>query len=174
MEKRKWKYGSHNGFGSLGAQWIIPLNAEYLLFFYDENIYKVGNRREKIVEISETKSIDQLNILQYLNSTNNIFFNHSTQKEYVEFIANLSTKYQKPNECYKEVYIPEKTDKENEELIFLGITDLKINLSLQKVNMHSKSQRLKLDDKIVQLRPKVIEVREYERKKTMPNTVYKK
>jgi hypothetical protein len=170
LEKRKWQQGSHNGFGSLGAQWMIPLNAEYLLLFYDENIYKVGNKKEKIVEINDVKSIDQLNILQYLNSINNIFFNHKTQKEYAEYIANSASKYQKPNESYKEVYTPEKSDKENEELIFLGITDLKINLSIQKVNMHSKSQRLKLDDKIVQLRPKVIEVREYERKKTMPNT----
>lgn len=169
LEKRKWQYGSHNGFGSLGAQWIIPLNTEYLLFFYDENIYKVGNKKENIVEIKEPKSIDQLNILQYLNATNNIFFNHKTGKDYVEYIASSASRYQKPNECYKEIFVPEKRDKENEEIIFLGITDLKINLSLEKVYMHSKSQRLKLDDKIVQLRPKVIEVRDYERKQILSN-----
>lgn len=169
LEKRKWQHGSHNGVGSLGAQWIIPLNSEYLLFFYDENIYKVGNKKEKIVEINDVKSIDQLNILQYLNSTQNIFFNHEIQKNYIESIADSAIKYQKPNECYTDVFVPKNIDKENnEEIIFLGITDLKINLSIQKVNMHSKSKRLKLDDKIVQLRPKVIEVREYERKKTMP------
>ena len=64
--------------------------------------------------------------------------------------------------------MPDKSDKNDEEIIFFGITDLKIKLSIQKVKMHSKSQRLKLDDKIVQLGPKVIEVREYERKKDVP------
>lgn len=173
LEKRKWQHGSHNGFGSLGAQWIIPLNSEYLLFFYDENIYKIGNKKEVIVEMNDQKSIDQLNLLQYLNSSQNIFFNHKTQKNYIDFIAELATKYQNPNECYTEIFAPEIVEKgKDEEIIFLGITDLKIDLSIQKVNMHSKSKQLKLDDKIVQLRPKVIEVREYERKKTMPNNGY--
>lgn len=175
LEKRKWRYGSHNGFGSLGAQWIIPLNHEYLLLFYDTEIYKVGNRKEIVVEINDVNSINQLNVLQFLNSTQNIFFNHRTQKHYLDILAATARKYQKPNESYTEVYSPEKdAKKEKEEMIFFGITDLKTNLSIQKINFHSKSKRMKLDDKIVQLRPKVIQVREYEQRKTMPNSTYEK
>lgn len=41
LESRKWRFGSHNGFGNIGAQWFIPVDEMYTLIFYDSNIYKV-------------------------------------------------------------------------------------------------------------------------------------
>ena len=48
--------------------------------------------------------------------------------------------------------------KQNEEVIKIGTTDLKIKLNLQKVKYSSKSVGIKLDNCAVQFRPKAEEI----------------
>jgi hypothetical protein len=143
---------------------FFPLNEKYMLIFFDPNVYKVGNNKDKIVEINDRDSIDQLNILQYLNCSENLFFNHRTTKFYIDNLIKRSTKYKKANETYLK---PFKVDdghggiKQNEEVIKIGSTDLKIKLNLQKVKYSSKACGIKLDTCAVQFRPMVKEIYRY-------------
>ncbi|PCI35084.1 MAG: hypothetical protein COB60_04230 [Flavobacteriaceae bacterium] len=168
LEKIKWKFGSHNGYGIIGKQLFFPLSDEYMLIFYDSNIYKVGNKREKIVIFDDEKSIDQLNILQYLNSDQNIYFNNKATKFYIENLINKAKKYNKANDTLSEVFSKIEDNgntTENDEIIFFETTDLKINLTLPKIKLLSKSKGIVFDDKIVQLRPRVKEYRKYKKER---------
>lgn len=166
MELRKYKFGSHNGYGTVGEQFMFPLNEKYLLLFYDTNIYKVGNKKEKTVVLNEEKDIDQLNLMQFLNSTKILYFNENISEYYLNKLKNKATKYRKPNEVYLNVY-PKETNgssDELEELLFIGITDLKINLRLNKIKILGKANAIKFDNHVVQLRERVKEYREYKKK----------
>lgn len=168
LEKRNWVYGGHNGYGTIGGQMFFPLNEKYMLVLFDPNVYKVGNNKEKVVEINESDSIDQLNILQYLNCSENLFFNHRINKFYIDGLLEKSSKFKKANETYLKLF---KVDdgkggaKQNEEVIKIGTTDLKIKLNLQKIKFSSKSVGIKLDNCAVQFRPRAEEIYRYNESK---------
>jgi hypothetical protein len=173
LEKRKWNYGGHNGYGTVGAQMFLPLNDTYSLMLFDPKVYKVGNRKEKIVAIDDTTSIDQLNILQFLNCHEHLFFNHKISKHYIERLSAKAKKFAKANKSFSEYYKIDDGNgkiKKNEEIIFIGSSDLKINLNLQKVKFNSAIHGIKLDNRAIQFRPKAEEYYNHEqKKKTMPN-----
>jgi hypothetical protein len=168
LEKRKWNIAGHNGYSNIGLQIFLPINDAYMLVLYDPNVYKVGNRKETVVEIDDEDSINQLNLLQYLNCSETIFFNHKISKFYIEKLKNKAKNYQKANITFSKFYqVKDESGniKENEEVISIGSTDLKINLNLQKINFHSKSIAIKLDNKAAQMRPKAEQFYIYEQKK---------
>lgn len=168
LEKRKWNIGGHSGYSTIGLQIFLPINDSYLLVIYDSNVYKVGNRKETVVEIDDEHSINQLNLLQYLNCSETIFFNHKISKFYIEKLKNKAKNYQKANIPFSEFFQVGDDNgniRENEEAISIGATDLKINLNLQKINFHSKSIAIKLDNRAAQMRPKAEQFYIYEQKK---------
>ena len=164
LETRNWNFGAHNGYGTIGAQMFLPLNEKYMLILFDPDIYKVGNKKEKTVEINDINSISQLNILQYLNCTETLFFNHKTNKINIENLIKKTYKYKKANETYiKPFKVVDEFGgiKENQEVLKIGSTDLKIKLSLQKFKYNSKASGVKLDNCPAQFRPKAEEVYNY-------------
>ncbi len=168
LEMRKWNIGGHNGYGTVGAQMFLPLNDTYTLILYDPIVYKVGNKKEKIVEINELKSIEQLNLLQHLNSQETLYFNHKASKHYIEYLNTVASKYKKANVSFSEIYQIDDGKggfKKNEEVISLGSVDLKINLTLQKIKFSSKVRGIKLDNRVAQFRPKAEQIYRHEEKK---------
>lgn len=155
LEKRKWNFVSQRGYGSIGLQMFLPLNDQYMLLVYDADVYKIGNKREKIVEINHIESINQLNILQFLNSIDTINFNHRASEHYIKTLHKKSQRYKKANVAFVNVHRIDDgrgNFKPLEEAIEVGVTDLKINLVLQKVNFLSKSVGIKLNESFAQLR----------------------
>lgn len=155
LEKRKWNFVSQRGYGSKGLQMFLPVNDQYMLVLYDADIYKVGNKKDTLVEIDDLESINQLNILQFLNSTDTINFNHKATEHYIRTLHEKSLGYKKANEAFIKVHRIDDGKggvKPMEEAIEIGVTDLKINLSVQKIKFLSKSVAVKLDNKLAQYR----------------------
>ncbi|MBA9072613.1 hypothetical protein GGR22_000739 [Flavobacterium gossypii] len=155
LEKRKWNFVSQRGYGSKGLQMFLPVNDKYILVVYDSEVYKIGNKKEKIVEVDNKESIDQLNILQFLNSTDTINFNHRASEHYIRTLFEKSKRFKKANEAFVNVHHIDDGKggvKPFEEAIEVGVTDLKTNLCVQKINFISKSIAIKLDDSFAQHR----------------------
>lgn len=155
LEKRKWHIISQRGYGQKGLQMFLPINNNYMLVVYDSNIYKVGNRKEKVVQIDDVLSIDQLNILQFLNSTDTICFNHNASEHYIKTLFDKSKRFKKANEVFINVHHIDDGRggfRSDEEIVELGITDLNINLAFQKINFTSNSVGVKIDSQLAQYR----------------------
>lgn len=155
LEQRKWNIVSQRGYGSKGLQMFLPVNDMYMLVVYDAELYKVGNKKEKVVEIDDVSSIDQLNVLQFLNSTDTINFNHRASEHYIRTLFERSKRFKKANEAFINVHRIDDGKggvKELEEAIELGVTDLKTKLVVQKINFLSKSVAVKVDDRLAQYR----------------------
>lgn len=155
LEKREWNIVSQRGYGSKGLQMFLPVNDSYMLVVYDADIYKVGNKKEKVVEVNDISSINDLNILQFLNSTDTINFNERASEHYIRTLYEKSKSFRKANEAFVNV---RKIDDGNggekslEEVVEVGVTDLKTKLKVQKIKFLSKSVAIELDDRLAQFR----------------------
>jgi len=58
-----------------------------MLCLYDNHVYKCGPKDNKIIEISSTQDIDQLNALQYLTSDHSLFCSPGFALSYFERIV---------------------------------------------------------------------------------------
>ncbi|WP_321480062.1 DUF4238 domain-containing protein [uncultured Bacteroides sp.] len=97
LEYKKWEHGK-TGYGTIGLQIFIPLSPELTIIFFDNKIYKVGNKKHNILEIRDKKDIDKLNQLQYLNSSETLFFSDYTSKFDIENLIENSSKYTMANQ----------------------------------------------------------------------------
>ncbi|KFF16936.1 DUF4238 domain-containing protein [Flavobacterium hydatis] len=148
LEKRNWKFGSQRDFGIKGLQLFLPLNDSYMLAVYDSDIYKLGNKKEYLVSIDDKNSIDQLNLLQFLNSESTVNFNHKASEYYIRTLHEKSKKHKKANDDFinvRKLKVPKDMDNLTAQIIEMGVSDLNIKLSLQKLNFISKSCAVKLN-----------------------------
>jgi len=158
LEKKKWSL-SKTGYVTKGLQIFIPLNPELLLVFYDSGIYKIGNKKDTVCEIRNLKDINQFNVLQVLNCSENIFFNKKVTKLYIENLLGTCIGYNRPNESTAEMsYLHKEGDddsipKKNKNLIILGSTDCEINLQTDIVKMHSGAKKYVITNHAAQMRP---------------------
>lgn len=147
LEKRNWKFGSQRDFGLKGLQMFLPLNDSYMLAVYDSDIYKLGNKKEQLVSIDDKNSIDQLNLLQFLNSESTVNFNQKASEYYIRTLHEKSKQHKKANDDFinvRELKVPKDIDNLTAQMIEMGVSDLNIKLSLQKLNFISKSSAVKL------------------------------
>ncbi|MFQ6599844.1 DUF4238 domain-containing protein [Flavobacterium sp. C3NV] len=147
LEKRNWTIGSQRDFGLKGLQLFLPLNDSYMLAVYDPNIYKLGTKKQQVVAIDDKNSIDQLNLLQFLNSESTVNFSHRASKHYINTLYERSKKYKKANDPSINVYkmnVPKEYYNLTAQMIEMGASDLNIKLSVQKLNFISKSSTIKL------------------------------
>lgn len=135
--------GSSTGYGAVGIQIFVPLTPSKMIVFYDKSIYKIGNKRERVVSIT-SDDVDQLNILQLLNCSNNIYFNESVDEVYVKSLlekckkSRLSTRAKSSSH---KVIKDEKMDEYNQ-LVHIRSTDIKIGLKISKLNLTRRSSTI--------------------------------
>lgn len=147
LEKRNWKICSQRDFGLKGLQLFLPLNDSYMLAVYDPNIYKLGTKKQHVVTIDNKNSIDQLNLLQFLNSETTVNFSHTASEHYIDTLYERSKKYIKANTASINVHklnVSKAFDNLTAQMIEMGVSDLNIKLQLQNLNFISKSSTVKL------------------------------
>lgn len=70
------KHLSNTGLSAKGLQIIFPVGPEFILFFYDDAVYKVGNDNTYIAEVGKTNEVSALNGLQVYSALNNMYYKH--------------------------------------------------------------------------------------------------
>ncbi|TDW48052.1 uncharacterized protein DUF4238 [Flavobacterium sp. 270] len=158
LELKKWKH-SKSGYSLVGLKIFIPLSPTLTVVFFDSAIYKVGNKKDKIIELSKKEDIDQLNILQYINCFSTIFFNERINNDYINYLKKKSEKYSRANDPRLELsYIVEENDDVNkvlagkQNLMIFNTTDCETNLNLSFLKIHSNGKHYKLDSRFTQVR----------------------
>ena len=174
LEPTNWPQGK-TGFGNIGIQIFIPISPELCLVFFDKDVYKVGNRRNKLVELIDSRDIDQLNLLQVVNSNNLLFFNDKIHNHYIEKLIQTAKKFTTPNKSFLE--IEKLKANESGQLMILGINDCEINLNISKIKTYTNKTILPngLHSSSL-LRPSVLEWEKLERAgfwESFRNSVYK-
>lgn len=159
LERKKW-FQSKSGYLVAGLQIFIPLNAEIVLHFFDSAIYKVGNKKEKIVIINSEKDINKINELQFINCLETIFFDEKAEEKYIQFLHEKASKFNRANKPKSNLsYIFEKDDNakklmetEKQNLIIFTTSDCETNFTIECIKTHSKGKVTKLNPTMAQTR----------------------
>ena len=154
LEKRKF-HGCATGYSSLGLQFIFPINPDLAIIGYDKTIYKVGFRKQNLISTNLKQDIDNINILQFVNCYENVFFNHLVDRRYLSGLFNASKKFPRANVGKAEEY-PEIDDTgkilKNQTISVMYTTDCKTNLNLSFIKETRQAKVLKLENRAVHLR----------------------
>jgi hypothetical protein len=149
LEKSKWKL-SKTGYGTVGLQIIIPLNFELAIILFDSSIYKVGDKKKNYLDITNELDIDKLNILQFINCYETVFFDEKANEHYIRKLANDSSKYERANVPRNTMnYLIKDGEDEKEilngkkNLMVFGSSDCECNLQItgMKINSHGKNYK---------------------------------
>jgi len=162
LESKKWP-GPKTGYGLVGLQIFIPLSSRVAILFYDSDIYKVGERKQHSFTLTKEKDIDNLNILQFINCLETVFFTEKADEVYVKYLFTKSKKYKRANVVKAGLsYLFKDGDSQEEmlksgkkNLIVMNSTDCETNLKLDGVKIHSKGVAHKLNGSVAQLRKNV-------------------
>lgn len=74
MEKMNYPL---NGLGARGTIIYFPLSPKLALFIYDDNVYKVGNRKQTYAEVHSSNDIQELNKLSIVNCNQVLYYQPS-------------------------------------------------------------------------------------------------
>lgn len=159
LEKMKFPHGK-TGYGNIGLQIFIPISPKLIILFYDAKIYKVGFKKQRNLTIKSTHDIDNLNVLQFLNSYYIVYFNHEVSKKYINEIFNRSKNFKKANiPKSKLAYIVKPGEKPlknpsnmDKNLIIIRSTDCEINLDLAGITIHKVGKKKVLSNSVAQVR----------------------
>lgn len=156
LEQRKHP-GGHTGIAAKELQIFFPVSPTYMLCLYDDWVYKIGNRSQDIVVLSEKKDIDELNKLQVLNCFDHLFFNHELSEHYIRNLFE-SVKSKRLKEYINLQQTNTFTDTEGRDHIQYMSTGLniEINLNLSFIKQTRKAKGHVLSDYVVQLRDESI------------------
>jgi|GEM_PF-997905 len=166
LEKLKWQHGK-TGYGTAGLQIFIPLSPILMILFFDRRVYKVGNKKDNLIELTDTNDVDKLNELQVLNSFSTLYFNEKVTNDYVDVLVQKSSKYGRANiATLKMSYLVKPGENINslrhKNLIVSGATDCETELEISGIKIHSGSKKIENEVKkstsVTQLRPKALEI----------------
>lgn len=81
------------GLNSSGLQIFYPLFPQLGVIFYDEKVYKVGLKKQNVIDIKDECNINMLNCWIMVNATNKIYFDKSISESYINSIFAYAKKY---------------------------------------------------------------------------------
>lgn len=149
----KKAFGGITGLGEKGIQLMIPINSKNYIIFYDQRVYKIGNRKQYSITSNNLKDIDSLNLLQFINANENIYFNETIKQDYLEILLSRGKKYIRDKKSnLLEFPSIEKTKNNKSSLLVTYPEDIKINLNLSFIKLLKKAKRYKLENKAVHIR----------------------
>jgi hypothetical protein len=167
LESRKWPFAK-SGYGLTGLQIFIPLNHEITLVFFDKDIYKLGDKKKFYHSITKDESLNDINVLQFLNCIETIFFDEKANENYIKDLHKKALQYKRANMTSSELsYLLNENEKENKEIMESGFknlmrinkSDCQTQLKIDGLKIHSRGQAHKLNDSFAQLRPHALEFR---------------
>jgi hypothetical protein len=170
LEQRKW-HNSKSGYGVTGLQIFVPITPKHVILFFDSGIYKVGFKKRQTLELNNPKDIDEINVLNFINCFDTIFFNHEVNEQYVRTLFTRSKKFKRANMSQAELSYLIENDEDynqmknngNKNLMIMNSSDCETKLDISGIKMHSKGKNHKLHPSMAQLRPHAEKVRKNSR-----------
>lgn len=158
LENKNWSHVKV-GYVTVGLQIFLPISPTLGIVFFDPNIYKVGFKRKRYLEISNKNDIDSLNTLQIINCLETLYFNENIKEDYIRNLVSKSEKFKKANQSKSELShllendeTPSDVANKQKNLIILGSTDCETKLRIEGIKILSRASSVKLLDSVTLMR----------------------
>ncbi len=152
FEKKKIE-GSGLGLSCKGLQIFFPVNGKHMVHIYDRWAYRVGTKRDKVVKLENEAEINSLNLLQVLNSHNNLFFGSKVSEQYMRKLFERSRKFTKTGPGETKSFPQSKKEGGPDRIILMSIgADPNIDLKVSKITFTKNAKRFKPSGWVTYLR----------------------
>lgn len=138
------------GFAIKGLQMFVPISPKLMLMLYDSQVYYVGNRKRKTVQIQKREEIDQLNTLQLLNSSANVYGSELLTEAYANKLLLRASSFEKPGKEFIEEFPGTQKDSIIRKS---GATSCRTNLGLSFVFLSTHAGRYNFENTFRHGRP---------------------
>lgn len=145
---------SNTGTVSKGLQIFLPLSPKDLLVLFDRDVYKVGGKKLRVMDVDVTNEddVDALNLLQVTNADDTLYFSDTTELKYVKALVQAGEKYRRPEtSIIKEHTGVDATTGEVGQLHQLSRVDIRTNMKLRCISVLTSASG-KLDNRAVPVR----------------------
>jgi hypothetical protein len=148
----KWAENIKNfgaiGLASKGLLILLPLSPKILLLLYDPAIYKIGNIKDSISYINKNEDIDNINLLQWLSSNDNIYYYNESDFSKISIDSEKNI----PLRNREKVMIQERDDSKSGKLIGFHSHKLKMKLNVSVIKLRKQAKRIDEGDRILKIR----------------------
>jgi hypothetical protein len=151
LESRK-KYGSNTGLACKGLEIFFPVSPKQLLILFDHDVYKVGNKNDTVINVTDLGDIRTLNLIQCISANENLYFNSEASQAQIRNLVKSATRHRREAKANINEYAELKTDEEMRFLLHMYRSDVQCSSSLSFIRLLKKARYYTLEDKILHVR----------------------
>lgn len=124
-----------------GLQVFVPLSPRHLILLYDSEVYKFGDKKVSLSDVSNTSDLATLNSLQAVNADKVVLFSNWEDQPAITQTLRGSMKYRRP-ELSQAVEFVSDTSGERDALFQIYPVPLNIKLSLSFGRLRKNARRI--------------------------------
>jgi len=151
LEPRK-KYGNNTGLACKGQEIFLPLSPRHLIIFFDRDIYKVGNKSEKSIEVATDSDVRALNLIQCISADKNLYFNEEISEIHIRQLVNQSEQQRRKTRANIDEFMGTNNEEERRLLVHMYTSDIRCSLSLSFIHILKKAKQYALGDRVIHVR----------------------
>jgi len=148
------RYASNTGLSLKGLQVFFPIGPKHMLILYDSEVYRVGSRRSTIIDVSNSRDIEQLNRLQFVSALENIYFRDAAYPVNQEF--QCAKQFRRQQKARMRVFTEEETDEKRKERIAISKEDVRTDLEVSFIRLLKSAKEWRRQFQHMNPRPAVV------------------
>lgn len=130
--------GSTTGYREKGLKILFPINPNFLIIFYDHEVYRLGNDRKSVIELTNAKDVFELNTVQLCSCHENIYF--SDQNLNCNALLKKAKPFLREMKARMSTLSQSERRDNNEILLMISREDVKINLKLSFLSIRRSAK----------------------------------
>lgn len=135
------------GLATVGLQIFFSLSPRLLLLAYDPQIYKVGeSRKASVSKISLQRDINSLNLLQWANALENLYYNDPSQAHLIARQASAGKSARHRVKTKVREYVAQGEGKNTEQLLHIYAPNMNVSLPYTICRLNKKAKRSRPHD----------------------------
>lgn len=143
------------GLTSKGLLIFLPLSPQKLLLLYDGSVYKIGNKKDSITILKDPKEIDNINLMQWLKSRDNIYFYSEDEQNKIKTDSQVNTHLRQQSK----IQFQERDNLNGSKIVGFYSSKLKMKLNINQIKIRKQASQYKMNEKILAIRnPKLLEL----------------
>lgn len=148
------RYMSNTGVATKGLQIFLPLSPSLLLMLYDADVYGVGDRREKDIFVKNSNDVAQINNLQFISASENVYFRSGKFPALQEF--KKVERYRRKKKSEMKIFPGEETEDTKKEILMVSKEDLRTDLSISFVRILKPAKKWLMEFQDLKYQPGAI------------------
>lgn len=133
------KLASNTGLVSKGLLIFFPISPKQLIILYDGAVYGVGSKSCNVINISDLSEVEQINRLQFVSASENIYYFDKSFPALREFKA--SERYRRTQKSRMQVFQDDKTGEQQNDLVMISGEDIETGLTLKFLRIIKSAKR---------------------------------